>query len=186
MNKIKNNQNIIIGLLLIGLFVLLKTPSCLAINSIVDTSGNYATGDYTLNDIRNYAVYLMELILSLVGSLSLIAFIYGGVTFLLSAGSSEKVKKGMDIIKAAVVGLIITFASVLIINLFLGGLGASWSTQTGIIQEKTTTNKTSTKLNCATSFGSQGYSCMQESNGKNCKVNYCPDQANSIKCCQAK
>jgi hypothetical protein len=51
----------------------------------------------------------------------------------LSAGSSDKVKKGLDIIKAAVVGLVITFASVLIINLFFGGLNVSWNPETGVI-----------------------------------------------------
>ena len=101
--------------------------------SLVDTSGNYATGDYNLNDVRNYAVYLMSLILSLVGTISLLAFVYGGITLLLSAGSSDKVKKGLDIIKAAVVGLVITFASVLIINLFFGGLNVSWNSETGVI-----------------------------------------------------
>lgn len=101
--------------------------------SLVDTSGNYATGDYNLNDVRNYAVYLMSLILSLVGTISLLAFVYGGITLLLSAGSSDKVKKGLDIIKAAVVGLVITFASVLIINLFFGGLNVSWNPETGVI-----------------------------------------------------
>ena len=101
--------------------------------SLVDTSGNYATGDYNLNDVRNYAVYLMSLILSLVGTISLLAFVYGGITLLLSAGSSDKVKKGLDIIKAAVVGLVITFASVLIINVFFGGLNVSWNSETGVI-----------------------------------------------------
>lgn len=106
--------------------------SCSAL-SLVDTSDpNYSTGNYTLNDIRNYAVYLMKLILSLVGTLSLVAFVYGGMTFLLSAGSAEQVKKGTGIIKAAVVGLIITFSSVLIINIFFRTLGiTSWNPLSG-------------------------------------------------------
>jgi Type IV secretion system pilin len=109
----------------------LAVTSCSAL-SLVDTSGNYKTGNYTLDDIRGYAVYLMRLILSLVGTLSLIAFVYGGMTFLLSAGSPEQVKKGMGIIKAAVVGLIITFASVLIINIFFRTLGiTTWNPLSG-------------------------------------------------------
>lgn len=121
------------GLLLVGITaVILTAQSCLAL-SLVDTSGNYKSGNYTLTDIRNYAVYLMQIILSLVGTLSLVAFVYGGVTFLLSAGNQSQVKKGMDIIKAAVVGLLITFSSVLIINMFFGGLGVSWNSTTGSV-----------------------------------------------------
>ena len=125
-----------------GFIVVLNIPSCSAA-SIVDTSGgptgSYATGNYTLGDVRNYAVYLMDLILGLVGSLSLLAFVYGGVTFLTSAGSQEAVKKGTDILKAAVIGLLITFASVLIINVFLGGLGVKWEPTSGEVGQTTST-----------------------------------------------
>ncbi|MFA5184535.1 MAG: hypothetical protein WC456_03340 [Patescibacteria group bacterium] len=37
---------------------------------------------------------------------------------------------------------------------------------------------------CATEFGNQGYSCMEASSGRNCKVGYCPGTANNIQCCQ--
>lgn len=119
------------GLLFVSLTaIILTAQSCLAL-SLVDTSGNYKTGDYTLTDVRDYAVYLMQIILSLVGTLSLVAFVYGGITFLLSAGNQTQVKKGMEIIKAAVIGLLITFSSVLIINMFFGGLGVSWNSTVG-------------------------------------------------------
>lgn len=120
-------------------FAFLTTPQVLAM-SLVDTSASgYATGNYTLNDVRNYAIYIMRLILSLVGTLSLIFFVYGGITFILSAGNQSQVKKGMDIIKAAVVGIIITFASVLLINLFFGAIladtGNRWNPNSGAIEK---------------------------------------------------
>lgn len=124
-----------ISLLILSLIALsFVTSSCLAVNSIVDTSNpNYATGDYKLEDIREYAIYIMKIILGLVGSLSLLAFVYGGVTFLLSAGNQKKVEDGINAIKAAVIGLLITFASVLIINLFFKGLGITWNFNTGAV-----------------------------------------------------
>jgi len=127
-----------IGLIFIGLTLSIVTAnSCLAASSLVDTSNpNYASGNYSLNDIRDYAVYIMKLILSLVGTISLIAFVYGGITFLTSAGSSSQVSKGVEILKAAVIGLIITFASVLIINLFFSGLGVTWNQTTGVVTSK--------------------------------------------------
>lgn len=131
-------KNIQASFLLILLIVAAFTAqTCLADTSIVDTSNpNYATGNYDLNDIRNYAVYIMNLILSLVGVISLLLFVYGGITFLTSAGNQTTVKKGMDIIKAAVIGIILVFSSVLIINLFFGGLGVKWNQTTGAVTSK--------------------------------------------------
>jgi len=171
-------KNTKVSLLFVALIVaVLAAHSCLAAGSLVDTSSaNYKTGNYTLDDIREYAIYIMKLILSLVGTLSLLSFVYGGITFLISAGNASEVKKGMDIIKAAVVGLLITFSSVLIINLFFSGLGVSWNQNTGAV-------KSTSADKCASSFGSQGYSCMDKSSGKNCKTGYCPGDSN-IQCCQ--
>ncbi len=137
-NKIKA---LVFNLLIAGLIIFLKTSSCSAIDSLVDTKqSGYSDGNYTLDGIREYFIYLMNLILSLVGVLSLLAFVYGGVTFLISAGNQNKITKGTEIIQAAVTGLIITFASVLIINVFLGGLGGqlqkSGNQITGQIQIK--------------------------------------------------
>lgn len=102
--------------------------------SIVDTNASgYANGDYKLEDMRNYAIYIANLILGLVGSASLLAFVIGGFMFLISAGSQERIKQGKDIIKAAVIGIIITFSSVLIISLFLQGLGPKLENDTGKI-----------------------------------------------------
>jgi hypothetical protein len=50
-------------------------------------------------------------------------FVYGGISFLIAAGSSEKVTKAKGIITAAVVGLIIVFSSYLIIKFALSALG---------------------------------------------------------------
>ncbi|MEI6835244.1 MAG: hypothetical protein WCK59_00195 [Candidatus Falkowbacteria bacterium] len=137
MNKKQKASILILSLITLGFFA----SNCLAIGSLVDTSGNYATGNYTLNDIREYAIYLIKLILGVVGSLSLLAFVYGGLTFLLSAGRADQIKKGTDILKAAVVGLLITFASVLIINVFFKGLGINWNISSGSVP----INKAATK-----------------------------------------
>ena len=125
------------GLIFLSLsLAIFMAQSCLAA-SLVDTSNpGYAKGNYSLNDVRDYAVYIMRLILSLVGTLSLLMFVYGGITFLTSAGNQSTVKKGMDILKAAVMGIILVFSSVLIINLFFGGLGVTWNSTTGAVTSK--------------------------------------------------
>lgn len=80
-------------------------------------------GDYTLDDFVKLGVNVSNIILGLVGSLSLLMFVYGGVSFLISAGNAEAVSKARKIIVAAVLGLAIVFASYIIIQFVLEGLG---------------------------------------------------------------
>lgn len=123
-------KKIILPLLVLGLIVI--SPGFTHAQSLVDTTDPaYATGGYTLDHVRNYLVYLMYFILGLVGTLSLAAFVYGGIVFLTSAGSDQKVKKGKDILGAAVIGLLIVFSSVLIIQTLFNGLGVKWDSAKG-------------------------------------------------------
>lgn len=135
----KKNKKIFV--LALAAALLISAGPALAV-SLVDTSTpGYATGDYKLEYIREYAIYLARIILGLVGSLSLLAFVYGGVTFLISGGSSDKIKKGQEILKAAVIGIIITFSSALIINVFLGGLGINQTGNQGAAKFSTSTGE---------------------------------------------
>ena len=84
-------------------------------------------GNYEINDFVSLAINVSKWILGMVGSLSLIMFIYGGVMFLISSGGSEQISKAKQIIVAAVIGLIIVFASYLIIQFVLGAMGLTWS-----------------------------------------------------------
>ncbi|MFH1661601.1 MAG: hypothetical protein ABIA02_00680 [Candidatus Falkowbacteria bacterium] len=79
--------------------------------------------DYTLNDIVGILPIVAKFILSIVGSLSLLAFVYGGVMFIISSGSVEKVTKAKGIIVSAVIGLIIVFVSYTIIGFIFTSLG---------------------------------------------------------------
>ena len=65
--------------------------------------------------LLNFASYLF----TIVGALALLFFIYGGFTLILSRGSTEQVKKGKDIMVAAVIGLIIVFGAYMLVR-FLG------------------------------------------------------------------
>lgn len=59
-------------------------------------------------------------VLGVVGSLALIMFIYGGLTWMTSAGSADKVKKGRDIIVWSIIGLFIIFSSYILVRLLIG------------------------------------------------------------------
>jgi hypothetical protein len=80
-------------------------------------------GNCELNDFMRIFINISKIILGLTGSLALIAFIYGGVMFLISGGSSEKVTKAKQIIVGAVVGIIIVLASWTIIGFVFKALG---------------------------------------------------------------
>ncbi len=71
----------------------------------------------TVDDFLILAINLIDYMLAISGSLALLFFIYGGFIWLLSAGNSEKITKGKNILSAAAVGLIIVLAGWMIINL---------------------------------------------------------------------
>lgn len=54
---------------------------------------------------------IIDAVLGVVGSLALVMFVYGGITWMTSSGSPEKVKKGRDILIWSAIGLVIIFSS---------------------------------------------------------------------------
>ena len=59
---------------------------------------------------------IIDAILGIIGSLALLMFIFGGITWMTSAGSPEKIKKGRDILIWASIGLAIVFFSYAIVK----------------------------------------------------------------------
>ncbi len=95
---------------------------------VSEETGNkpYDTGNYTLTDILALAVKYYQGTFGLIGAIALLMFVWGGIEFLISAGSSEKVEKAKKRIIAAVVGLILVFASYLIVKFVFQSLGINW------------------------------------------------------------
>jgi hypothetical protein len=83
------------------------------------SSGCISDGDCELNDFIVLAVRVSQIILGLTGSLSLLAFFYGGFLFLISAGNAEMVGKAKKTILYAVIGIVIVFFSYTIVT-FIG------------------------------------------------------------------
>ncbi len=54
---------------------------------------------------------IINSVLGVVGSLALLMFVYGGLTWMTSSGNPEKVKKGKDIIVWSAIGLAIIFSA---------------------------------------------------------------------------
>lgn len=105
------------------LLFLVPTATAFAQGKIIPSPSGKSEGDYTLNDVMVMVVNISDIVLGLVGALTLLMFVVGGITYLTSAGSADKVKSATKTIIASVVGLVIVFGSYLIIKFVLGALG---------------------------------------------------------------
>jgi len=91
--------------------------------SLLGNIGCIKSGDCTIENVKEIMIVLADFILAITGSLSLLAFVVGGVMFLISSGSSEKVSQAKRVITGAVIGMVIVFTSYTIIHFTLTVLG---------------------------------------------------------------
>jgi len=128
MNNFVKSKKIITGFLLVffvsGFFLLATADSAQAVDLWDNMDACRDKGDCTLNDFTKLAVNFSQWLLGVTGSLALLMFIYGGVMFLISAGSSDKVTRAKEIIFGAVMGLVVVFTSYLIIGFVFRATGA--------------------------------------------------------------
>lgn len=97
------------------------------------------SGAYELSDFTVLMVNVAQWILGISGSLALLAFVVGGVLFLISAGSREKVEQAKKILSGAVIGLAIVFFSYIVINFILSTVFPKYSENFGPWNEAPTT-----------------------------------------------
>jgi len=86
-------------------------------------------GDCQLSDLMQVAITAASIILGLTGTVALVAFVYAGFLFLISAGSSERVTLAKNVIKGAIIGIAVVFLSFTVITLifkYLGITGNWW------------------------------------------------------------
>ncbi len=131
--KYMKKNKYILSLIIVLSLVFFTTNFVLA-TPIVPQGDKYETGSYGLNDFLSIAVNVSKIILGLVGSLTLLMFVYGGLMMIISSGNTEKVTKAKGILLAAIVGLAIVFASYVIIQFVMTSLGVdNWSGGTNLI-----------------------------------------------------
>lgn len=88
-------------------------------------------GNCELNDIIVVLIRTSEIILGVIGSLTLLAFVIGGTFILVSGGNNEMVTKGKKIIIGAVIGIVIVFMSYGIIQFAMKAMGIdNWDSRT--------------------------------------------------------
>jgi hypothetical protein len=65
---------------------------------------------------------VISVILGVLGSISLVMFVWGGITWMTAQGNDEKIKKAKNTIVYATLGLIIAFSAFGILNVFFDQL----------------------------------------------------------------
>ncbi|MFH1947318.1 MAG: pilin [Candidatus Magasanikbacteria bacterium] len=75
-----------------------------------------------VNDLLQLLINLGSYLFAIIGSFAFAFFIYGGFTIVISFGNAEKVKKGRDIMVAAVVGMVISLSAYMLIDFMLDAL----------------------------------------------------------------
>ncbi len=71
---------------------------------------------------------LIKAILSIVGSVTLLMFVYGGVLWITSMGEEKKVQKGKQILVWGVAGLAVIAGSYVLVNAIITGLTTGTAT----------------------------------------------------------
>jgi len=86
-------------------------------------------GDCSITDINYTIIRVSEIILGVVGSLALLAFVVGGIMLLVSGGNKNWIDRGKATIIGAVIGLAIVFLSYTIISFVFTSMGIDldWS-----------------------------------------------------------
>ena len=140
--------------------------------------GCLASGDCDLTSGETFFLNLINIILKFVGVAALVGFIYGGITWITSGGSPDKVKRGKDALVGSVIGVAIVLFAYIIIYTIINVLAPPTAT-------KLFNGGAGSTTKCVSQFGSK-YDCRDESqcNPTTIKRGYCPGEKNIV-CCQA-
>ncbi len=114
----------------IGLAIALAAPTFLKeIKSILNgntttggSANNWVSGALTIHDI---AVNVLNLLLSVVGIIAIIALVIGGGMYLTAYGDEKRIDAGKKTITYAILGIIVTLAALVIVRQIANLLGAS-------------------------------------------------------------
>ncbi len=70
---------------------------------------------------------VINAVLGVVGSVALIMFIYGGITWMTAAGNEQSVSKGKNILMWAALGLAVIFLSYALVTFVIEAIGTTGS-----------------------------------------------------------
>jgi hypothetical protein len=161
----------------------------------------------TLDCLVETGVTVARLFFGLSGTFALLMFVIGGFTYITSAGSDEKIKKGKEYIRNAVIGLVIILTGAYGVEYGMNALlgqrscaGTAYVDETGTPQcceggviVTIATGSAAGAQKCVKSRGAQacgdvapGYECtditQRDDQGASCIRGLCPG-GDEIRCC---
>jgi len=106
----------------------LEVPKGLAgaSKNLTELSGTGLSGN-----IQDPIIQITRAILALVGTLFLLLTVYAGILWMTAAGTEEKITKAQTILKAAVIGIIITVSAYAITSFVVGRVNNSGGSESG-------------------------------------------------------
>jgi len=97
-------------------------PKGASTGNITSSGGATLPNPLGTTNINTFAARIISYILGLVGTISLLLFVYGGLTWMTSAGNPSAVKKGRDILVWAVIGMAVVFTSYILVKFVIQGI----------------------------------------------------------------
>lgn len=116
-------QTLIVFALMIGAITLFSALPIAGATSLLNPGDNpeavaSATGGET--SVRALALRIVNYFLGFLGLIAVIMVIYGGITYVISAGNDEAVGNAKKIIQYALIGIIIILVSFVLVQAVLG------------------------------------------------------------------
>lgn len=71
----------------------------------------------------------MNWLLGIIGVLAVVAFVIAGILYLTSAGDEDQAEKAKEVIKYAIIGLVVALLGLIIVNAITGLTGAAGGTR---------------------------------------------------------
>jgi hypothetical protein len=136
MTKISLKKGLKQVLIVLGLSSLLLIAFA-AISGIVGAQGMIGPGDQPAvlagqtggeGSLRQIVLNIVNFILIFLGLIAVIMIIYGGITYVTSAGNNEAIEKAKKIIMYAIIGIVVVLVSFALVNTILGGAGVGQET----------------------------------------------------------
>lgn len=99
--------------------LLISHPNILRAAELYNPLDPTSTGTVTIDTIIGR---LITSLLGVTGSIALLMFVYGGFLWLISAGEPDKVKKGKEVMKWAILGLVVIVGAYVIVSTIVTAL----------------------------------------------------------------
>ncbi|MBI4257117.1 hypothetical protein HY626_03635 [Candidatus Uhrbacteria bacterium] len=97
----------------------LSVPHLLQAAKLINPLDPTGSGNITITTIIGR---LIQTVLGVTGSIALLMFVYGGFLWLISAGEPDKVKKGKEVMKWAILGLVVIVGAYTIVRAIVSAL----------------------------------------------------------------